>query len=421
MIFFQAILGLTFFILLPWCMSDNRTKVQWGTIIKGIVIQFALAFILLNIPFFRNIFMSLNSVVLGLQEASKAGTSVVFGYLGGAQLPFDEKFPGSSFIFAFQALPLVLLISAISTLLFYWKILPMVVQGFSWALKKIFKIGGSEGLGISANIFVGMVEAPLFIQPYLSKMTKSEIFSLMTSGMATIAGTVMVLYATILGNTVPDVLGHILVASIISAPAALTVAKIMVPETDNVTISAKVTMNDPPISAMDAISKGTVQGVSLLINIVAMLIVLIALVHIIDLMLGILPDFKGVPLTLQRILGWVMAPVTWLMGVPWHEAHTAGSLMGIKTALNEFLAYLELSKLSDAALSDKSRLIMIYAMCGFANPGSLGIMIGGMGTMAPDKRGEITKLGFRALIAGTIATCMTGTVVGVIITITRIC
>lgn len=410
----QSILGLILFILIPLALCEQRKAVKIRPIVTGVAIQFLLAFIFLKIPLFRQLFISLNGVVLGLQEASKAGTSMVFGYLGGAALPFDEAFPGASFIFAFQALPLVLVISALSTLLFYWKILPVVVQGFSWMLKKTFNLGGAEGLGISANIFVGMVEAPLFIRPYLVKMTRSELFSLMVSGMATIAGTVMVLYATILGETIPDCLGHILVASIISAPAALTIAKVMIPETNDVT-SGKVMLDDPPLSSMDAVTKGTMQGVTLLINIVAMLIVLLALVHILDLLLGILPNVLDSPLTLERILGWIMAPVAWLMGIPWSEAHTAGALMGTKTALNEFLAYLKLSQLSEGALSEKSRLIITYAMCGFANPGSLGIMIGGLGTMAPDRREEITALGLRSILAGTLATCMTGAVVGIVI------
>jgi len=413
MVVFQSVLGMALFVLIAWSVSEHRREVRIKTIFTGVAMQFVLAFVLLKMPLFREIFISLNDVVLGLEAASKAGTSMVFGYIGGGAIPFYEKASGTSFVLAFQALPLVLLISALSSLLFYWRVLPIVVQGFSWLLKKSFGIGGAEGFGVSANIFVGMVEAPLFIRPYLSGMTRSELFSLMTSGMATIAGTVMVLYATILKDTVPDVLGHILVASIISAPAAVTVAKIMIPETHAVT-SGDSAIEEQPLNSMDAITKGTVQGVSLLINIIAMLIVLVALVHILDLLLALFPDFYSQPLTLKRILGWIMAPVTWLMGIPWSEADTAGSLMGTKTVLNELLAYLELSQLKEGVLSPHSRIVMLYAMCGFANPGSLGIMIGGLGTMAPDRREEITSLGLRSILAGTIATCMTGAVVGII-------
>jgi CNT family concentrative nucleoside transporter len=333
--------------------------------------------------------------------------------LGGSDLPFKELFPGASFILAFRALPLVLLMSALSALLFYWKILPIVVRAFSWALQKTMGLGGAEGLGVSANIFVGMVESPLFIRPYLKEMTRSEIFTLMTCGMATIAGTVMVLYASILSDRIPDVMGHILTASIISVPAAVTIAKIMVPETGELT-TGKLTAPERASSSMDAITKGTLQGVELLINIIAMLVVLVALVYLANLILGFFPKIGGDPITLQRLLGIIMAPIVWLMGIPWNEAITAGGLMGTKTILNELLAYIDLSRLSADALSHRSQLIMTYAMCGFANPGSLGIMIGGMGTMAPGRRNEIVALGFRSIIAGTLATCMTGAVVGIL-------
>jgi CNT family concentrative nucleoside transporter len=274
-------------------------------------------------------------------------------------------------------------------------------------------IGGALGLGTAANIFVGMIEAPLFIRPYLMKMTRSELFAIMTCGMATIAGTVMVLYASILGDTVPNALGHILIASFISAPAAITVAGIMVPETGEPT-SGRIVPPQKAASSMDAVTRGTLDGLTLLLNIVAMLVVLVALVHMVNQILGMLPAMGGSDVTLQRILGTIMAPVVWLMGVPWSEARTAGSLMGTKTVLNEFLAYLQLVQLPEGTLADRSRLIMTYAMCGFANFGSLGIMIGGLGSMAPERRGEIVALGLRSIVAGTIATCMTGAVVGIL-------
>jgi CNT family concentrative nucleoside transporter len=409
----QSIAGLIVFSGIAWLISEKRKKVKFKLVIAGIGIQLVIGLILLKLPVFRSLFISLNHLVLSLEASTKAGTSMVFGYLGGAELPFVEKFPGSSFILAFQALPLILVISALSSLLFYWKILPLVVRSFSYALQKTLGLGGAEGLGVSANIFVGMVESPLFIRPYLKEMTRSEIFTLMTSGMATIAGTVMVLYASILSKAIPDIMGHILTASIISVPAAITISKIMIPETGERT-SGELTPSEPALSAMDAITKGTIQGVQLLINIVAMLIVLVALVHLLNLMLGIFPDVGGHPVSLQRILGVIMAPVVWLMGVPWKEAPIAGALMGTKTVLNEFLAYLDMSRLPQGTLNPKSLIIMTYAMCGFANPGSLGIMIGGMGTMAPEKRDEIVSLGFRSIIAGTLATCMTGAVVGII-------
>ena len=411
--FLQSVAGLAVFGLVAWFISENRRKVRLKTIGIGLGLQLIVGFLLLKLPLFRELFLALNRLVLSLEASTRAGTSFVFGYLGGGSLPFKEPYPGATFILAFQALPLILLMSALSALLFYWKILPLVVRGFSWALQKSMDVGGAEGVGVSANIFVGMVEAPLFIRPYLQYMTRSELFTLMTCGMATIAGTVMVLYASILSQTLPDVMGHILTASIISVPAAVTISKIMVPETGQLT-SGEMVVDQAASSAMDAITKGTLQGVKLLINVVAMLVVLVALVHLANLVLGLLPQVMGKDITLQRIFGWIMAPVVWLMGIPWQEATTAGALMGTKTILNEFIAYLDLSRLPEGALSSRSKTIIIYAMCGFANPGSLGIMIGGMGTMAPDRRDEIVSLGFRSIIAGTLATCMTGAVVGII-------
>ncbi|UCG53766.1 MAG: nucleoside:proton symporter [Candidatus Latescibacterota bacterium] len=408
----QSIVGLIAFVLLAWLVSENRRGVKLRIVLTGLGLQLLLGLILLRLPFFRDLFLGLNRVILALEESTKAGTIVVFGYLGGDSLPYEEVTTGASYVLAFRGLPLVLLVSALSSLLFFWKVLPVIVRGFSWALQRTMRIGGAEGVGVSANIFVGMVEAPLLVRPYLKGMTRSEIFSLMTCGMATIAGTVMVLYASVLGGVIDNALGHILTASIISAPAAITIAKIMIPETQPLTTGKLV----PPVEArswMDAITKGTVQGVQLLINIVAMIIVLVALVHLVNLILGIIPDIKGEPLTLQRALGWIMAPIVWLMGIPWRESLTAGSLMGTKTVLNELIAYIDLSQIAEGTLSAKSRTILMYAMCGFANPGSLGIMIGGLGAMAPERRDEIVALGLRSILAGTLATCMTGAVVGI--------
>jgi CNT family concentrative nucleoside transporter len=410
---FQSIAGLLTFVGIAWLLSENRKQVKLNIAVTGIVLQLLVGLILLKIPIFRDLFLLLNHLVLFLEEASTAGTSFVFGYLGGAELPFKEKFPGAGFILAFRALPLVLIISALSALLFYWRILPLVVKAFSWALQKTMGLGGTEGVGVAANIFVGMVESPLFIRPYLQRMTRSEIFTLMTSGMATIAGTVMVLYASILKTAMPNIMGHILTASIISVPAAITISKLMVPETDELT-PGDLTIAERATSSMDAVTKGTLQGVELLLNIIAMLVVLVALVYLVNLILGLFPEFGGKPVSLQRLMGYIMAPIVWLMGIPFNEVSTAGALMGTKTILNELLAYLELSRLEPGTLSPRSMLIVTYAMCGFANPGSLGIMIGGMGTMAPTRRDEIVALGFRSIIAGTLATCMTGAVVGII-------
>jgi len=410
----QSITGLLVFIGIAWSISENRRRFPIKTVGIGIAAQIGIGFVLLKFPLFTKVFFYLNKAVLALEESTRAGTSFVFGYVGGGETPFEVTNPQAMFILAFQALPLVLVISALSSVFFYWNILPRLVKGFSWLLEKSLRLGGAEGLGVSANIFVGMVESPLLIRPYVAKLSRSELFTLMTCGMATIAGTVLVLYATILDPIIPNVTGHILTASIISAPAAIVVSKIIIPARAGELTSGELEAPEQYYSAMDALTKGTIQGIELLLNIIAMIIVLVAMVHLVNIMLGILPYFQGEPITLERILGWIMSPVVWLMGIPWAEAHTAGSLMGTKTILNEFIAYIQMSKLPGDALSPKSLLIMSYALCGFANPGSLGIMIGGLGAMAPERRNEIVSLGLKSIVAGTVATCMTGAVVALL-------
>lgn len=409
----QSVFGCCSFIALAWLLSENRRRVSVRLVVKGLLLTFAAGLVLVYVPFSRDVFALLNRMVLALQEATHAGTSFVFGYVGGGPLPFAESYPGSSFILAFQALPMVLLMSALSSLLFYWKVLPVVVRAFAWCLRKTMGVGGAEGLANSVNVFVGMVEAPLFIRPYLDRMTRSELFSVMTCGMANVAGTVMALYASILGSRVPNAMGHILVASLLSLPASITIARIMIPETGEAT-AGEMTAPETATSSMDAVTKGTLEGVHLMVNIIGMLIVLVALVTLVNLIFGLFPDVAGSPLSLQRLAGLVMAPVCWLMGVPWSEASAAGALMGTKTVLNELIAYLDMSRLPAGTLSPRSLLIMTYALCGFANPGSLGIMIGGMSTMAPGRRTEIVELGLRSIVSGTLTSCMIGSIVGVI-------
>ena len=408
----QSFLGIIVFLGIAWLISENRRGVRYTVALTGVIVQLSIAAILLYVPLFKRLFLLLNKVVLSLEAATRAGTSFVFGYIGGGTPPFLLKDPGSNFILAFQALPLVLVIGALSALLFYWRILPYIVKGFSFVLQKTMNIGGALGLGASTTIFLGMVEAPLVIKPYLKNMTRSELFSLMTVGMACIAGTVMILYATFLKGVIPDPLGHLLIASFIHVAAAITIARIMVPESGEETAGQLIPQR-AATSSMDAIVKGTMDGLHLLLNIIAMLVVMVALVHLANLLIGLLPDAGGQPLTLQRLLGFVMAPVVWLFGIPWHQAQTAGYLMGTKTILNELLAFLEMAKLPAGALDDRSRLIMTYALASFANFGSLGILIGGLGSLAPERRDEVVSLGMRAIVAGTLATCMTGAVIGI--------
>ena len=413
-VYLQGLLGLAAVLALAWWLSEDRKRIPWRMVGIGVALQVVLAALLLHLPLFRDGFAALGHVVGALSAATQAGTSVLFGHLGGGAPPFLVTNPGGMFIFATQALPLVLLISALSALLFHWGIMQRIVGLFSLLLRKTMGIGGAEGVGVSANIFVGMVEAPLLVQHYVKDLSRSALFTVMVTGMATIAGTVLGLYALFLDKVLPDAAGHLLTASVISAPAAIVVARMMIPEAPDAAVE-RVDLPSPYSGSMDAITQGTAAGLKLLLNIVAMMIVLIGLVHLIDIGLGLLPGVSGEPLALTRIFGWVMAPVTWLMGVPAADAMTSGELMGTKTVLNELLAYSQLGQLGAGAMSARATTIMTYAMCGFANPGSVGIMIAGLSTMAPDRRSEIAALGFRSLLAGTMATCMTGIVVGFLI------
>jgi concentrative nucleoside transporter, CNT family len=417
----QSAFGVFALLAVAWAFGENRRAVSLRQAAIGLGVTFLTALALIKLPLVAHAFGAINDAVGAISAASRAGTSFVFGYLGGGTLPFDLKAPGADFILAFQALPVVLIMSVLTTLLFYWRILPPVVRGMAWLLERTLGVGGAVGLSTAANIFLGMVEAPLFIRPYLAQLTRSELFLVMTGGMAGIAGTVLALYATLLAPLIPDAAAHFVIASVLGAPAAILISLIMVPETNARHTGA--TLGDPGVagdpgmhasSTMDAIVKGTTAGLELLLNIVAMLIVLVALVHLGNAILGLLPDAGGKAISLQRLLGYAMAPVCWLMGLPWPQAVTAGALMGVKTVLNELIAYVDLSKLGPDTLDPRSRLIMLYAMCGFANFGSLGIMIGGLGTMAPERRDEINSLGLKSIVSGTLTTCLMGAIVGVL-------
>jgi len=410
----RGILGLGALLLLAWALSENRWRIPLRTVAAGVVLQFVLALVFVKFPAAASIFLLLNDGVDALQRATDAGTSFVFGYLGGGTLPYAEIHPGASYIFAFRALPLVLVISALASLFFYWGVLQRLVKAFAWLLRRAMGVGGALGLGAAVHVFVGNIEAPLLVRPYLRQMERGELFALMTVGMAGIAGTVMVLYATILGPVIPGALGHILVASIISTPAGLAVAALMVPFGSDPHAEAELSLGEPMLSAVDALARGTADGIVFLANITAMLIVAIACVTLINMALSWLPPIGGAPITLQLLFAYLFRPVMWLIGVPANEIATAASLMGTKTVLNEFIAYVDLAHLPQGALSDRSRLIMTYAMCGFANFGSAGIMIGGMSAMCPERKHDIIGLGLRSILSGTIATCMSGAVVGLL-------
>lgn len=408
----QSLIGFFALFAIAWALSENRRNVIWRTVAGAIILQVILFVLMFKFPWFKEMSAALNNVLNGLADATREGTKLVFGYLGGGDLPFALVDGKSPFIFATQALPLIIVVSALSSLLFYWKILPLIVKGCSLVLQRTIGVGGAIGVSTAANIFLGTVEAPLVIKPYLAKLSRGELFITMSAGMAGIAGTVMVLYGIILKPIAPDAIGHVLIVSFISAPAAIAFSALMVPHQGPVS-DGRIAVGRHT-STMDAITQGTIDGVQIFINVVAMLLVLTALIAIFNQVLGLFPNVAGKPLTLQGVFGWAMAPIVWLTGIPWSEAQTAGGLMGTKTVLNEFIAYLDLVKLGPEALSERSRTIMIYSLCGFANFASLGIIIGGMGTMCPERRGEIIELGYKSLIAGTLATLSCGALVGII-------
>lgn len=410
----QAAIGYLMLLGLAWVNSSRRRAIPWRTVFGGVCLQFLLALVILRLPGAKEVFASCNDALLAIAAATRQGTSLVFGFLGGAALPYAESSSGASFVLAFQALPVVLVMSALSAVLYHWRVLPLLVRAFSVVLERILAVGGAVGMSTAANVFVGMVEAPLLIRPYLAAVSRGEMFIILTAGMASVAGTVMALYASILGAVVPDALGHILTASFISAPAAIVFAVILVPP-EGPPVGRDRHLPQTDRSTMEAVTRGTGEGVGLLINIVAMLIVLVALVSLTNRLLGLLALVDGASLSLQRLLGWLMAPMAWMAGVPWAEAPAAGALLGTKTVLNELVAYLDMARLPADALAPRSKLIMTYALCGFANLGSLGILLGGMCAMAPERQAEIVQLGPRTLISGTLATLSSGSVVAMLL------
>jgi CNT family concentrative nucleoside transporter len=411
----QSAFGMVALLAIAWIISEDRRAVSWRQAAIGLGVTFATAVLFLKVPAAGAAFSAINNAVDAIAEATKAGTSFVFGYVGGGPLPFELKVPGAEFSLAFQALPVVLVMSVLTSLLFYWRILPPIVRGFSWLLERTLGVGGAVGLSAAANIFLGMIEAPLFIRPYLNNLTRAELFIVMTAGMACIAGTVLVIYATLLAPVIPNAPAHLVVASVLDAPAAILISLIMVPDPSGQRTGGTLPkVGSTASSSMDAIVQGAAAGLELLLNICVMLIVLVALVHLTNAILGLLPAVAGEPVSLQRGLGLVMAPICWLMGIPWKDAVTAGGLMGTKTILNEFIAYVELTKLPPEALDPRSRLIMLYAMCGFANFGSLGIMIAGLTTMAPERRPDVISLSLKSIVSGTLSTCLIGAIVGVL-------
>ncbi|MGQ3017323.1 NupC/NupG family nucleoside CNT transporter [Phenylobacterium sp.] len=409
----QSLLGLGLILVVCWALSEDRSRFPWRLALGAVAVQVLLVLGLFGIPGARAVVRAINAGVDGLAAATAQGTQFVFGYMAGGAQPYDVTNPGALFVFAFQVLPLILVISALSALLWHWKILKWITQGFGFVFQKTMGLGGASALAVAVNIFLGMIESPIVIRAYLDKLTRSEVFLMIVVGLATVAGSTMVAYATILREVLPNAAAHVLVASIVSAPAGVLLARIMIPEKKGqggyFADYGSLLKYD---SSIDAISKGTMDGLTVALNISAILIVFVSFVAIGNGLLSVFPDVLGAPLTIERVLGVVFAPLAWLIGVPWAEASQAGYLLGVKLMLTEFIAFIQLGGVPAEAMTERTRMIMTYALCGFANIGSVGITVTGMGVLMPERRAEIIGMVWKALLAGFLATCMTAAVVG---------
>ncbi|MDH4384762.1 MAG: nucleoside transporter C-terminal domain-containing protein [Caulobacter sp.] len=409
----QSLIGLAVTLLICWAVSENRRAFPWRLAIGALVVQVGLILLLFGLPAAQGVVAAISGAVDGLAAATGKGTQFVFGYLGGGAQPYAIANDGALFVFAFQVLPLILVISALSALLWHWKILKWIIRLFGFLFEKTMGMGGASATATAANIFLGMVETPIIIRGYLDKLTRSEMFMMMVVGLATVAGSTMVAYALILKATLPNAAAHVLVASVVSAPAGVLLARIVIPEARD---QARVTVDYTSLlrydSSIDAISKGVADGLMVVLNISAILIVFVAFVAIGNEILGLLPPVGGQPMTIERILGFVFAPLAWSLGISWEEAGKAGWLLGVKLVLTEFIGFIELGKIPAGEMTERTRMIMTYALCGFANVGSVGITVSGLGVLMPERRAEVISMVWKALLAGFLATCMTAAVVG---------
>jgi concentrative nucleoside transporter, CNT family len=407
---FQSLLGLPLLCALAWACGGCRPGVRPRVLAAGLFGQVLLGAALLHLPPLRAGFALAGDAVEALARATRAGTSLVFGYLGGAPLPFAETSPGASFILFFQALPLILVVGALSAVLYHWRVLPAVVALLARALGRLFGLSGACNLSVAANVFVGMVEAPLLVRHWLARLTRAELFVSMVAGLATISGNMLVVYAALIAPVVPDAAGQLLAASLISAPASILAALLMMPERE-AHLPPESEAAQPRLydSTMDALVRGTADGLGLLLGIMASLVVFVALVALAN---AVLEPLAG--LTLQQLAGWLFWPLAWAMGVPAEECATVARLLGVKVVVNEFVSYLELAASGGAGLSERSRLVLTYALCGFTNFSSVGIMVTGMAALCPERRAEIVSLGLPSLVAASIACCMSGATVGLL-------
>lgn len=416
----QGAIGLAALLSVAWLLSEDRAaRPRWRWIAGALALQFAVALIVTRVPFVWTLVGYANSAVSAIERATLVSSSYMFGYTGGAPIPFVLR-PGAQqpVIVAFQILPLIIVFSALAALLWHWGVLRAAVRGLSWALRKTLGVSGVVGLGAGSTMFLGVVETPLVLKAWFARMSRSDLFAIMVLIMATISGAILVLYATTLSKTVPNAVGHMIVASLISLPAAVLVARLMVPPRaepePDLAPDAEPATDLKYDSSMDALIRGTADGVTLVLAVLGIIIVIFALVNLADQMLMLLPLVEDTPLTLQRIFGWLFAPAMWSVGVPWDQATAAGGLMGTKAILNEYVAYLELAALPAGTLDPRSLLIVTYSLCGVANLASVGLIVSTVGTLCPERRGDVASLGMKSWLAGNMVSLMTGAVIGLV-------
>lgn len=409
----QSLLGIVVMLAACWLLSENKKRFPFKLALGAILVQVALIVLLFALPQSHAVLDSVGAGMQALSDATMQGVQFVFGYMGGGDQPYAVVNQGALFVFALRVLPLIIVIGALSALLWHIGVLKAVIRFFGVIFEKTIGLGGASALGVASGIFVGNVESLIIIRAYLDKLTRSELFILVVVGMANVSGSTMVAYVQILSGVLPNAAGHILAASIVSAPAAVLLSRIIVPEREGhehekVDYGSSLKYD----SAIDAISKGTADGMTVAMSIAAILIVMVALVALVNLMLGGLPLWDGQPVTVDRVLGVLFSPLAWLMGVPWKEAQTAGWILGVKMVLTEFVAFLKLAAIPADGMSERTRILMTYAVCGFANIGSVGITVAGYGAMMPDRRPELLELIWKALVAGFLATCLSAAIVG---------
>ena len=428
----RGFLGIAFLTLAAWALSVNRRRIPWRIVLWGLGLQFVFALLILRTPVGAGVFDTANRVVLSAVGFTMEGARFLFGDLVYNNVPVGVGDPGNggfvaegqyvartgAFV-AFNVLPTIIFFASLMTVLYHLGFMQRIVGGIAWVMQRTMKTSGAETLTAAGNIFIGQTEAPLLVKPFVDRMTRSELMAVMTAGFATVAGGVMAAYAGMLVGFFPDIAGHLMAASVMSAPAALVVAKLMVPEEEvpETAGGLRTTPERPDVNVIEAAARGAGEGMQLALNVGAMLLAFLAMIALINGMLGWAGGLVGLEgLSLEGLLGALLAPVAWVMGVPWGEAAEVGSLMGLKTVATEFVAYLGLAEtMAQGGLSDRSATIAAYALSGFANFSSIAIQIGGIGGIAPGRRSELSRLGLRAMVGGAIAAFMTASIAGVLI------